>query len=776
MFRKIYFLFFVLFSTSMSAQSVFDIIANSNDHTILEAAVMAADLDATLNANGPFTVFAPTDAAFEALPEGTIDALLADPSGALTDILLYHALSGDVRSVQLSDGQSAGTINGKDINVSINADGVFINGAQVVIADLVADNGVVHVIDAVLLPPSVSVVDVIVGSEDHNILEAAVLAAGLETTLSGDGPFTIFAPTDAAFEALPEGTIDALLADPSGDLTDILLYHAISGDIRSTDLSDGQTAATINGKDITVSITNEGVFINDAQVTVVDLVTDNGVIHVIDAVLLPPRVTVVDIIVGSEDHNILEAAVLAAGLETTLSTDGPFTIFAPTDAAFEALPEGTIDALLADPSGDLTDILLYHAISGDIRSTDLSDGQTAATINGKDITVSITNEGVFINDAQVTVVDLVTDNGVIHVIDAVLLPPRVTVVDVIVGSEDHNILEAAVLAAGLETTLSGDGPFTIFAPTDAAFEALPEGTIDALLADPSGDLTDILLYHAISGDIRSTDLSDGQTTATINGKDITVSITNEGVFINDAQVTVVDLVTDNGVIHVIDAVLLPPRVTVVDVIVGSEDHNILEAAVLAAGLETTLSGDGPFTIFAPTDAAFEALPEGTIDALLADPSGDLTDILLYHAISGDIRSTDLSDGQTAATINGAEVTVSITNEGIFINDAQVIVADLATDNGVVHVIDAVLLPVSSSTDNDFGTISLDLYPNPSASIIQISTDQNLSSFRIMNISGQTVLMNKITANKIDISSLDKGQYILELSGDDKRYLRKIIKL
>ena len=204
--------------------------------------------------------------------------------------------------------------------------------------------------------------------------------------------------------------------------------------------------------------------------------------------------TVVDIIVNSEDHTTLEAAVTAAGLVETLNGDGPFTVFAPTDSAFAALPDGTVETLLEDPMGDLADILLYHVLSGDVRSTDLSDGMTATTVLGKDITVTINEMGVFINDAQVTVADVEADNGVVHVIDAVLLPPSNTVVDIIVNSDDHNTLEAAVGAAGLlGETLSGEGPFTVFAPTDSAFAALPEGTVEQLLMDPTGELANILL-------------------------------------------------------------------------------------------------------------------------------------------------------------------------------------------------------------------------------------------------------------------------------------------
>ncbi len=766
-------------SIFIAQNTVVDVVVNSPDHNTLEAAVIAADLATTLSGPGPFTVFAPTDAAFEALPMGTVDALLQDPSGDLTQILLYHVLSGQVLSSDLSNGQMATTINGKDINVTIDNGTVFINNAQVTVADIPADNGVVHVINAVLLPPRTTVVDVVVNSPDHNTLEAAVIAADLATTLSGDGPFTVFAPTDAAFEALPMGTVEALLQDPSGDLTDILLYHVVSAEAPSSSLSTGQTIATVNGKAITVLIENGDVFINNARVTVADIATDNGIVHVIDAVLLPPRTTVVDVIVNSPDHNTLEAAVIAAELAPTLSGDGPFTVFAPTDAAFDALPTGTVESLLQDPTGDLAQILLYHVLGAEVLSTDLTNGQVATTLNGSDITVTIDNGNVFINNAQVTVADITTDNGVVHVIDAVLLPRQITVVDVIVNSAVHNTLEAAVIAADLATTLSGDGPFTVFAPTDAAFDALPAGTVEALLQDPSGDLTDILLYHVLGAQVLSSDLSNGQVATTLNGKDVTVTIENGNVFVNNAQVTVADIVTDNGVVHIIDAVLLPPRTTVVDVIVNSADHNTLEAAVIAADLATTLSGDGPFTVFAPTDAAFDALPAGTVEALLQDPSGDLTDILLYHVLGAQVLSTDLSNGQTATTLNGRDITVTIENGNVFINNAQVTVADIVTDNGVVHVIDAVLIPIMTSVNNINEFNSINVYPNPSDGIINIDmegTDVMNANIRVLNTVGANVaeFRNRNTNDVINVSNLNTGTYIIEIVTEENRYYKKVM--
>ena len=340
-----------------------------------------------------------------------------------------------------------------------------------------------------------TVVDIIVESEVHNTLEAAVTAAGLVETLQGEGPFTVFAPTDTAFAVLPEGVLDGLLADPTGALTDVLLYHVLSGTVLSTDLMDGMTATTLNGDDITVTISNDSVFINDALVTVADIVTDNGVVHVIDAVLIPPVTTVVDVIVESEVHNTLEAAVTAAGLVETLQGEGPFTVFAPTDSAFAALPEGLIDALLADPTGDLTTILLYHVLGGEVLSTDLSDGLTATTLQGDDITVTINDDGIFINNAQVTVADIQTDNGVVHVIDAVLIPVNGGEIELADGGTETTICVGDGAADPLDVTLTGAlGLSTAWVITD------DQGNILALPDGPPFDLEEAgagvcLIWH-----------------------------------------------------------------------------------------------------------------------------------------------------------------------------------------------------------------------------------------------------------------------------------------
>ena len=332
----------------------------------------------------------------------------------------------------------------------------------------------------------------------------------------------------------------------------------------------------------------------------------------------------------------------------------------------------------------------------------LSNNQIVTTLLGTDVTVTINSNGdVFIDNAQVIVADIVADNGVVHVIDAVLLPPAPqsnSVYDIVANSLDHNILQIGIDTCGLTSTLQGAGPFTLFAPTDAAFNALPQGTIAALLNDLP-QLTDILKHHVVGDSVMSGMLSNNQIVTTLLGDDVTVTInTNGDVFIDNAQVIVADIVADNGVVHVIDAVLIPTTPannTVYDIIDLSPSHTTLKTAIDACGLDGTLKGAGPFTVFAPTDAAFNALPAGTIAALLNDLP-QLTDILKHHVVGANVLSGSLSNNQIVTTLLGTDVTVTINSNGdVFIDNAQVIVADIVADNGVVHVIDAVLLPAST---------------------------------------------------------------------------------
>ena len=288
-----------------ASNTIYDIVSNSNDHTILKTAIDACSLDGVLAGPGPFTLFAPTDAAFNNLPAGTVTALLNDIP-ALTQILQHHVVGDSVMSTMLSNNQIVTTLLGTNITVTITANGVYIDNAMVTMVDLVADNGVVHVIDAVLIPSasSNSIYDIVSNSSSHTILKTAIDACSLDGVLAGSGPFTLFAPTDAAFNALPAGTITALLNDIP-QLTDILKHHVVADSVMSTMLSNNQVVTTLLGADVTVTISNGMVYIDNAMVIFADLVADNGVVHVIDVVLLPNNTSIIDNTIMIESNRYL---------------------------------------------------------------------------------------------------------------------------------------------------------------------------------------------------------------------------------------------------------------------------------------------------------------------------------------------------------------------------------------------------------------------------------------------------------------------------------------
>ncbi|MBX3037017.1 MAG: fasciclin domain-containing protein [Anaerolineales bacterium] len=281
-------------------------------------------------------------------------------------------------------------------------------------------------------PELLDIVDTAVADGRFTTLVAAVEAAGLVETLKGEGPFTVFAPTDDAFAALPEGTVESLLLpENKQQLTDILLYHVVSGKVMAADVVGLTSAPTVLGQDIAINVDMGNVYLNESvKVIITDIETSNGVIHVIDAVLLPPAAeesnTIVDVAVADGRFTTLVAAVQAAGLVETLQGEGPFTVFAPTDDAFAALPAGTVESLLLpENKQQLTDILLYHVVSGKVMAADVVGLTSAPTVLGKDITITVKDGKVFLNDTvQVIITDIETSNGVIHVIDAVLLPPQ----------------------------------------------------------------------------------------------------------------------------------------------------------------------------------------------------------------------------------------------------------------------------------------------------------------------------------------------------------------
>jgi uncharacterized surface protein with fasciclin (FAS1) repeats len=543
-------------------------------------------------------------------------------------------------------------------------------------------------------PEPMSIVDVAVANGSFTTLVAALEATGLDATLSDmDSSFTVFAPTDDAFALLGDETIAALL-DDTDTLTDILTYHVIGAEIDSSAAisSAGSTVEMVNGDSTGLSLDGDNLLVNTVTVTTVDVEADNGVIHVIDAVLIPPvdkgtpTMNIVDTAVSAGDFGTLVTALQAAGLDATLADETQsFTVFAPTDAAFAMIDPDTLDLLLADTDA-LTDILGQHVVSGEVSSVTAYtlNGLSATTASGAEIPVAINSEldTLTFGGATVTTTDIYTTNGVIHVIDVVVvadveLPsPPSSIVDVAVANGSFTTLVAALQATGLDTELDEpEATFTVFAPTDAAFGLLGQGAVSALLDDPD-TLKNILLYHVIQG---SEVLQDGALTVAqsdankvemANGAETALSLANNTLFVNKSAVSLADVMADNGVIHVVDQVITVPAAkgeptqTIVDIAASNDDFSTLVTALTAADLVTTLSDTSAnFTVFAPTNAAFDKIDDATLDGLLADTDA-LTAILLKHVVNIseiDSVSAFAANGADVPSIGGDRLSVSLQN-------------------------------------------------------------------------------------------------------------------
>ena len=567
----------------------------------------------------------------------------------------------------------------------------------------------------------------------------AVNAAGLTSALKGPGPFTVFAPSNAAFAAVDAATLEALLANPDA-LADLLKYHVVSGEKMSGDLSSGSVSTLLSGKSINVTVSGGMVTLNGTSgVETADLDATNGVIHIIDEVLIypgfdVPKKSIYELAASTPSLSTLKTALdIFPDLVSALDSDGSFTVFAPTNDAFAALLGVIGQTSLNDvPESVIERLLKYHVIAGaTVISTDLTDGQEAATLLSADdkIAVGIDGTSVTINGANVTAADVEASNRIVHILDAVLVPSlELSIVNTIVEpayfNKNFSILTEAVVKADLVGTLTNPAAnLTLFAPDNAAFAAAGITSIAGLSA---ADLTPILTYHVLGSEVFANALPPtGSAVTTLNGP-FYLSINTNGAFINGltkittATISSGALDYTNGVVHLINRTLLPATKNVVEIAVaasqaatGAEFGQLVAALTTvendqtAANLITILSGTGPFTVFAPTDAAFASLYTlaGVADfnALVAAVGiPTIEAVLKYHVLGARVFSSDLPNlpSNVVATLGGnitlnlGTLTIIDTDAALSLGsaDATITSTDILGTNGVIHVINQVLLP------------------------------------------------------------------------------------
>lgn len=512
-------------------------------------------------ANKELTVFAPTDEAFNALPDGVLESLT---DSQLETILLFHVLEGTTPANAIPEIGDFTSLQGERLLLQNEASGVLINGSSnVVTADVTASNGVVHAIDEVLLPSEIrvaldtpNIVDVAQSTDGFDTLLNAVESAGLTTTLQYLGPYTLFAPSDDAFAELPAGTIESL---NTNQLIDILTYHVLDGSVESGNLNPEQTVTALNQSDLFITVENGEVSVNgNSNVFLADVSATNGVIHAVDNVLLPDEYNnVVENASKRYQFSTLVGALSDAGLFPALSDqDATLTVFAPTNSAFGNLPDGLIESLIPEQLGE---VLAYHVFAeAAVQSGDLAAEQTIEALSGENIYVTANADGVTVNGRSgVVAADVISSNGVIHGIEEVLLPNAfVNVVEIAQKNYNLSTLVDLVAESDLVSALSDDSAnFTVFAPTNDAFEAVSDDLSELTPAQVS----DVLLYHVLPNRFLSGDLAASQEVTTLNEENVLIEVANNEVTVNgNSQVTLADQDGTNGVVHVVNSVLLPP--------------------------------------------------------------------------------------------------------------------------------------------------------------------------------------------------------------------------
>ena len=556
------------------------------------------------------------------------------------------------------------------------------------------------------------------GTGNHNSLVAALDHANLTSVLQQAGPYTVFAPTDAAFAAAGIDLANYNTDAANETLRDILLYHVLPGAVPAANVTDGLEVTMANGDNASFTVAPTGaVSIEGANVTTADVNASNGIIHVIDQVLTPPADVVapspgsfIEVANSTGVHTLLLEALTATQLNFLLTMGNNLTLFAPTDAAFAAA--GVDSAFIQNESNtaQLAYILSNHVLSAVVLAADVTDGMELMTGYGGSLTAAVANGNVSVAGATVITADVMTDNGVIHVVDSVFTLPSITqmMADMLLRDGDTNNdsmiswteFEAFVTeddedfsGSAYETASMGHfnqsdanndsmlnaSELLTFAELESAYVA------DDTMTAPQGEICYNMATHTIVP---------GADQATCEAYQYVENMTMGTMTYTGCYNTVTHQIT-NVSQAVCDAYMWTPAVSIAMTAQATGIHASLVAALGVAGLVDTLSGTTNYTVFAPSDAAFEAAGINLSAYTTTEEIAVLADILLYHVVAGTTMSTDLTEGATTVTAaNGDNLTISVTGTSVMVGAtmANVTLADVPASNGVIHVIDQVLMP------------------------------------------------------------------------------------
>ncbi|KAM8821898.1 periostin isoform 2-T2 [Eudromia elegans] len=517
----------------------------------------------------------------------------------------------------------------------------------------------------------------------------------LREEIEGRGSFTFFAPSNEAWEELNEEIHRNLVDNVNIELYNALHHHMVNKRMLTKDLKNGISLVSMYN-DLKLFINhypNGVVTVNCARIIHGNQIATNGVVHVIDRVLTPVGTTIQDFIEAEDDLSSLRAAAITSDVLDTLGKPGHYTLFAPTNEAFEKLPRGVLERIMGDKVASEA-LMKFHILNTLQCSEAIMGGAVYETLEGNTVEVGCDGESLTVNGVKmVKRKDIVTTNGVIHLIDQVLIPDSAKQV-IELGGAEQTTFKDLVAQLGLASSLRPEGQYTLLAPLNGAFS-------DDTLRMDQRLLRTILQNHIIKFKIGLNELYNGQELETIGGKLLRVFVYRTAVCIENSCMLRGSKEGRNGFIHVFRQIIKPAEKTLHEMLKNDKRFSIFLSLVKAADLDDVLSQPGEWTLFVPTNDAFKGLTDDDKAVLIRDKNA-LRNIILYHLIQGVSIGSGFEPGVTniLKTIQGGKLYLKIVNDTLLVNELKSRESDLMATNGVIHVIDKLLYPADLPVGND----------------------------------------------------------------------------
>ncbi|KAM3613407.1 uncharacterized protein V6R79_025614 [Siganus canaliculatus] len=516
--------------------------------------------------------------------------------------------------------------------------------------------------------------------------------AKLRDEIEGPGSFTFFAPSNEAWAALPTEILDALVSNVNIELLNALHYHMVNRRLTSEELKHGSSFASMY-QDFHVHIhhySNGVVTVNCARLIKPDQHATNGIVHVVDRVITAISNNVHTLIDVDDDLETLRTAMAAAGLTAMLENEGQYTIFAPTNEAFEKIPQETLNRILGDPVA-LKDLLNYHMLKHMQCAESIVTGTPMETLQGTVLEVGCDGDQMTLNGkAIITKKDQLGTNGVVHYINELLIPDSAKVLLELAEGSTVATATRLFVEAGLRPHLTGSEALTMLAPVDDAFK-------EPLTMTP--DLRKLMTNHLVKETLSSKSLYHGQELETLGGLKLRVFVYRNNLCIENACIAAHDKTGRYGAMFTVDKVLTPPSGTVMDVLKAEDRFSLLVGAIQTAGMTELLNQQGALTFFAPTNDAFSSLPPAELSRLMRNRQ-ELSAVLRYHLGEGMLVSGGVSSHTRVKPMQGGKLELGVRNQTVYVNRVPVADADLMATNGVVHAMSSFIKPLPPKVDRE----------------------------------------------------------------------------